>query len=79
MLVGMSLLTREHLEDWRRGRVPYLERVINCSLARPGAVAANPPILCARSESQAILDSLHALGAGTEAATALHQDRRPEA
>ena len=34
VLAGMGLLTREHLEDWRRGRVPYLERAINCSLRR---------------------------------------------
>jgi hypothetical protein len=34
VLVGMDLLTREHLEDWRRGRTPYLERVINCNLMR---------------------------------------------
>ena len=36
VLVGMALLTREHLEDWRRGRVPFLERVINCNLMRLG-------------------------------------------
>lgn len=34
VLVGMGLLTPERLEDWRRGRVPYLERVINCNLTR---------------------------------------------
>jgi hypothetical protein len=34
VLVGMDLLTRQHLEDWRCGRTPYLERVINCNLAR---------------------------------------------
>ena len=34
VLVGMGLLTPEHLEDWRRGRVPYLERVIHCNLMR---------------------------------------------
>ena len=34
VLVGMGLLTREHLEDWRRGRVPYLERVISGNLTR---------------------------------------------
>lgn len=34
VLVGMGLLRREHLDDWRRGRVPYLERVINCNLTR---------------------------------------------
>lgn len=34
VLIGMGLLTRDQLEDWRRGRVPYLERVINCNLTR---------------------------------------------
>lgn len=34
VMIGMGLLAPQHLEDWRRGRVPYLERVINCSLAR---------------------------------------------
>ena len=34
VLIGMGLLTREQLQDWRRGRVPYLERLINCDLAR---------------------------------------------
>ena len=34
VLIGMGLLTRENLEDWRRGRVPYLEKVINCNLVR---------------------------------------------
>ncbi|PYS29887.1 MAG: hypothetical protein DMG11_07310 [Acidobacteria bacterium] len=31
VLVSMNLLATEKLEDWRRGRVPYLERVIRCS------------------------------------------------
>ena len=34
VLVHMGLLTPEELEDWRRGRVPYLERVVNCNLSR---------------------------------------------
>lgn len=34
VLVEMGLLTREQLEDWHRGRVTYLERVINCNLSR---------------------------------------------
>jgi hypothetical protein len=34
VIVGMGLLTRDHLEDWRRGRVPYPEKVIDCNLAR---------------------------------------------
>ncbi|MBI4613322.1 MAG: hypothetical protein HY720_06895 [Planctomycetes bacterium] len=34
VLIGMGLLTREHLEAWRCGQVPYLERVVNCNLTR---------------------------------------------
>ncbi len=34
VLVGMDLLAPKALEDWRRGRVPYLEKVINCNLTR---------------------------------------------
>ena len=34
VLIHMGLLMPEHLEDWRRGRVPCLERVIDCNLTR---------------------------------------------
>jgi len=34
VLIGMGLLRPGHLHDWRRGRVPYLERVIDCNLIR---------------------------------------------
>ena len=34
VLVHLDLLAPEHLEDWRRGRVPYLERIIRCNLAK---------------------------------------------
>lgn len=34
VLVQMDLLAPEHLEDWQRGRVPYLERVIRSNLTR---------------------------------------------
>ena len=34
VLVRMGLLLPELLEGWRRGRVPYLERVIDCNLTR---------------------------------------------
>ncbi len=34
VLVAISLLAPEKLEDWRRGRMPYLEKVINCNLTR---------------------------------------------
>jgi len=34
VLVSMSMLAPEHLEDWRRGRVPYLEKIIRGNLTR---------------------------------------------
>jgi hypothetical protein len=34
VLIGMQLLKQEDLEQWRRGRIPYLERVITCNLTR---------------------------------------------
>jgi hypothetical protein len=34
VLIGMGLLRLDHLSDWRCGRVPYLERVIECNLMR---------------------------------------------
>ena len=34
VLTGMGLLDPAQLEDWRFGRVPYLEQVINCNLNR---------------------------------------------
>lgn len=34
VLMDMGLLEARHLEDWRFGRVPYLERVIHCNLSR---------------------------------------------
>jgi hypothetical protein len=34
VLVGMGILETRHLENWRLGRVPYLERVIHGNLSR---------------------------------------------
>ena len=34
VLIHMNVLAPERLEDWRRGRVPYLERVIEGNLTR---------------------------------------------
>ena len=34
VLVEMHLLTLEHVADWRRGRIPHLERAVNSNLTR---------------------------------------------
>lgn len=38
VFVSMELLEKEHVEDWWRGRIPYLEKVIKCNLAKAGRV-----------------------------------------
>ena len=35
---NMDLLTAAQILDWRRGRIPYLERAINCSLAKASRI-----------------------------------------
>jgi hypothetical protein len=35
---SMGLLEKRHVEDWRRGRVPYLEKVIKCNLAKASRI-----------------------------------------
>jgi len=34
VLIQMGYLTKEDYEDWRFGRVPYLERVLGCNLSK---------------------------------------------
>ena len=34
----MDLLEREDVESWRRGRIPYLEKVIRCNLSSAGRI-----------------------------------------
>ena len=34
VFIGMGFLLRKSFEDWRFGRVPYLEKVLQCNLSR---------------------------------------------
>ena len=38
VLIGMGLMRSEHLGEWRRGQIAYLERVITCNLSRVSRV-----------------------------------------
>jgi hypothetical protein len=38
LFIRMDLLSPESLENWRRGRIPYLERVIRCNLSKAGRI-----------------------------------------
>ena len=38
VFVRMKLLSRDDLEEWRFGRVPYLERLINYNLSKAGRI-----------------------------------------
>jgi len=38
LFIRMDLLSPESVEDWRRGRIPYLERVIRCNLSKASRI-----------------------------------------
>jgi hypothetical protein len=38
LFIRMALLSRESVEDWRRGRIPYLERLICCNLSKASRI-----------------------------------------
>jgi hypothetical protein len=38
LFIRMDLLSPESAEDWRRGRLPYLERVIRCNLSKASRI-----------------------------------------
>ncbi len=38
VFVSMGLLERRDLENWRAGRIPYLEQVITCNLAKTSRI-----------------------------------------
>lgn len=38
VFVEMGMLSEEHLQAWRQGKIPYLERVTNCGLGKTSRV-----------------------------------------
>jgi hypothetical protein len=38
LFIRMDLLSPESVEDWRRGRIPYLERLIRCNLSKASRI-----------------------------------------
>ena len=38
LFIRMDLLSPESVEDWRRGRIAYLERVIRCNLSKASRI-----------------------------------------
>lgn len=38
VFVRMDQLSEEALDDWRAGRVPYLEKVVKCNLAKASCI-----------------------------------------
>ena len=38
LFTEMGLLSESDLQKWRRGQIPYLERVINCNLAKASRI-----------------------------------------
>jgi hypothetical protein len=38
LFVSMGLLDVQDIDNWRKGQVPYLERVVKCNLAKAGRI-----------------------------------------
>jgi hypothetical protein len=38
LFIRMDLLSSESVENWRRGRIPYLEKAIRCNLAKASRI-----------------------------------------
>jgi hypothetical protein len=38
VFISMELLERRDVENWRAGRIPYLEQVVKCNLAKAGRI-----------------------------------------
>ena len=38
VFIQMEFLTHQQLEDWRRGRIPYLERAVSCNLSKASRI-----------------------------------------
>jgi hypothetical protein len=38
VFIRMDLLSPESVENWRRGRIPYLEKVIRCNLSKASRI-----------------------------------------
>jgi hypothetical protein len=38
VFIGMGLLGQADVDEWRKGRVPYLEKVIKCNLAKANRI-----------------------------------------
>lgn len=38
VFLSMGLLEDQDIDNWRRGRVPYLERVVKCNLAKASRI-----------------------------------------
>src|SRR6266851_7661442 len=38
LFIRMDLLSPESVEDWRRGRIPYLEKIIRCNLSKASRI-----------------------------------------
>jgi len=60
VLTGLGWLRAEHAEAWRRGRVPYLERVTVASLGKLGK-ALHPAALGGAARAPATRDRLRLL------------------
>ena len=38
LFISMGLLAAQDIDNWRKGRIPYLEKAVKCNLAKAGRI-----------------------------------------
>jgi hypothetical protein len=78
VIVRLGWLSTANLENWRFGRVPYLERVIRCNLTRLSRFLRILGFHC-HDLNLTASQTAYVMGQGTADSAALHQDPRSSA
>ena len=78
LYIRMDLLSPESVEDWRRGRIPYLERGHTLQFKQGQPNLAYFADARARSGSQALAHRVQTMDQGLLPPLAVFKDRRPQ-
>lgn len=76
VLIEMGRLSRKDYEEWRLGRVRYLEEVISPESKQIGGVASRSARQLAQGRTEAKLDGIHEVGKRPAPKVAVYEERQ---
>jgi hypothetical protein len=74
----MDLLSPESAENWRRGRVPYLERVVRCNLSKASRILRILRMHARDFGPQTLAHCLQTMDQGLSSSLTVFKDRGPQ-